>query len=168
MSVRAPLRLVTAPVLAAAALGAAAVAAVLFRYDPAEFGFYPRCVLFVATGIYCPGCGALRAAHQLLHGNLLGALDYNVFFVLALPFLVYWGVAQGVGAATGRTLPSFRLSGRATWLLFAGILAFTLLRNFPYAPFAVLAPLAGRERKIYASGGRRLMISRIAAPSSAA
>lgn len=124
----------------AAAASAAASLSVLFRYNPAEFGFYPRCVLFVATGIYCPGCGALRASHQLLHGDLLGALDYNVFFVLALPFLVYALLSHAMGATLGRRLPSVRLPGRAIWVLFAGIMTFTVLRNLPYAPFSILAP----------------------------
>ena len=122
-----------------AAASLAAATAVLFRYDPAHFGFYPRCVLFAYTGLYCPGCGALRSAHQLVHGNLLGALDYNPFFVLALPFLAYVLLARGLGAL-GRPLPTWRLSGRATWALFAAIMAFTVLRNLPYAPLTVLAP----------------------------
>lgn len=123
--------------VAAAPLAAATV--VLFRYDPAHFGFYPRCVLFVLTGLYCPGCGALRASHQLVHGNLLGALDYNPFFVVALPFLAY-AVAGWATAALGRPLPTYRPSGRATWALFAVIVGFTVLRNLPYPPFDVLAP----------------------------
>lgn len=114
----------------------AAATTVLFRYDPARFGFYPRCLSFVLTGLYCPGCGTLRAVHQLIHGNLLGALDYNALFVVAAPFLVYWLLSH---ALPGR-LPLRPLSGRASWMLVTVIVAYTVLRNLPYAPFAVLAP----------------------------
>jgi hypothetical protein len=37
---------------------------------------YPRCLLKVATGIDCPGCGGTRALHALLHGDVAGAFWY--------------------------------------------------------------------------------------------
>ena len=59
----------------------------LDRYPPLEVHFYPRCPLFVLTGIYCPGCGALWAGHALLHGHLDAAFGYNALFVVDAPFL---------------------------------------------------------------------------------
>lgn len=118
---------------------AAAAAAVLFRFDPARFGFYPRCPLFVLTGLYCPGCGALRATHQLLHGSLEGALGYNPLFVLVAPALAYWAAAR-VLAPAGVHLPVPRLSGRATWAVACVVIGFGVLRNLPFAPFSILAP----------------------------
>src|SRR5208283_1274662 len=55
---------------AAAALAAAVAAAVLFVFDPATAGFYPVCALHEMTGLQCPGCGGLRAMHQVFHGHL--------------------------------------------------------------------------------------------------
>jgi len=55
----------------AAALGSGAV---LFLFDLAKHGFYPICLFHSLTGLNCPGCGATRAAYQLLHGHLLRAL----------------------------------------------------------------------------------------------
>ena len=123
-----------------AAAASAAAAVVLFVYPPLEVGFYPRCPLFLLTGIYCPGCGALRAAHALLHGHVLEALDFNVFFVLFLPFLAYAAASRISAATRGRALPTVFLPSRAIWALFCVIVAFTVLRNLPYAPFSVLAP----------------------------
>lgn len=125
---------------AVAASGCAAAVTLLFRFDPARFGFYPRCPLYVLTGYYCAGCGALRAAHQLLHGHLLRALDYNAFFVLLVPVLAYAGLSWVAERTRGRPLPAPRLSGGAVWAILAVIMAFTVLRNLPYPPFAVLAP----------------------------
>jgi hypothetical protein len=127
-------------VIAAATSGVAAAMVALFRFNPAQYGFYPRCPFFVLTGLYCPGCGMLRATHQLLHGNLVGAADYNVFFVLFLPVLLYFLLSEGLRITKGRGLPMLQLSARATWALLGLIAAFTLVRNLPYAPFTVLAP----------------------------
>lgn len=124
----------------AVAAGGWGATSILARYDPALFGFYPRCPLFVLTGLYCPGCGVLRASHQLLHGNLLGALDYNPVFVVAAPILVYALLSMALERTTGATLPAPRISGRASWAVAALIIGFGVLRNLPYPPFTVLAP----------------------------
>ena len=50
---------------------------------------YPPCPFYYITGLYCPGCGSSRALHQLLHGNLLMALDLNPLMVLSIPFVLY-------------------------------------------------------------------------------
>ena len=69
-------------------------AAMLYVLDPREAGNYPVCPFLEVTGYHCPGCGTLRALHQLLYGNPINALGYNVFTVLSLPFMGY-GFAVG-------------------------------------------------------------------------
>ena len=123
-----------------AAAGSAAAATVLYRFDPLQTGFYPKCLLFTLTGIYCPGCGALRATHALLHGHVLTALDFNPLWVVVLPFLAYAVAAQAVEAVSGRRLPTYRLSGREAKAVFWAFVAFTVLRNVPLFPLSVLAP----------------------------
>ncbi|HQQ77691.1 MAG TPA: DUF2752 domain-containing protein [Thermoanaerobaculia bacterium] len=67
-------------------LGTAAIAAaVLFFFDPATTRFYPPCLFKTVLGTQCPGCGSLRAAHQLLHGNLEEAWRLNKPLLIALP-----------------------------------------------------------------------------------
>jgi hypothetical protein len=128
-------------VLAAAALAAAPAAAVLYLYNPLQVSFYPRCVLFLLTGIYCPGCGVLRATHALLHGRIAAALGYNALFVVALPFLLYAMAAQLTQAAAGRpVIPTVHLSGRNARLILWVFIVFTVLRNIPLYPFNLLAP----------------------------
>ena len=127
--------------LAAATLAAAPAAAVLYRYNPLQVDFYPRCLLFVFTGVLCPGCGVLRASHALLHGHLFTALGFNALFVLILPFLLYAIAAQVLQAAYGRpVLRTVPLSGRNARTLLWVFVAFTLLRNIPLYPFDLLAP----------------------------
>jgi hypothetical protein len=68
----------------AAAGGALAVAAILlFLYDPADAGLYPSCPLRALTGLLCPLCGGLRAAHALLHGRVFDAVALNPFLFAA-------------------------------------------------------------------------------------
>jgi hypothetical protein len=59
--------------------------AVLFLYDPASSAFYPPCLFRTFLGMQCPGCGSLRAAHQLLHGNISRAWALNKPLLVALP-----------------------------------------------------------------------------------
>ncbi|TAL05851.1 MAG: DUF2752 domain-containing protein [Verrucomicrobia bacterium] len=60
---------------------------VLFFFNPVEYHFYPVCWFYRCTGLLCPGCGGLRAMHQLSHGHVLEALRLNAFAVAAIPFV---------------------------------------------------------------------------------
>ncbi|WP_330340638.1 DUF2752 domain-containing protein [Streptomyces sp. NBC_00557] len=117
---------VPAGLLAAVAGAFAYVGAV----DPNQPGHYPVCPLYRLTGLYCPGCGGLRSAHALVHGDLLAALRDNALGVAAcLGFAVLWTVWV-VRAVRG--LP-FRLELRPApmWAVGALLLVFTVVRNLP-------------------------------------
>jgi hypothetical protein len=124
----------TVVVLVAAALGSGAI---LFFFDPAKHGFYPICLFHSLTSLNCPGCGATRAAYQLLHGHLLNALHDNALFVLTLAALTAqgaWWVMKKI-----RSQPvAFVVSPKALWALLVITLVFTGLRNLP--AFAWLSP----------------------------
>jgi len=68
-----------------AALLLVAMVGTLFFFDPSMASFYPPCLFRTFFGLECPGCGSLRAAHQLLHGNLGAAWALNRTVVVALP-----------------------------------------------------------------------------------
>lgn len=78
-------RRVTANLLAGSAT---ACAAVMHRFSPAQYSFYPRCPFFALTGHYCPGCGATRAVAALLHGHISTAFHFNAVVTLLLPFVI--------------------------------------------------------------------------------
>lgn len=125
----------------AAILPAIAVSVVALRFfDPATSGIFPPCPFRALTGWYCPGCGSLRAFHQLLHGNLRQSLALNPFAVVVLPFLAYGTVSHMVFQLRGRYLP--RLFLPAFWIrvLCAAIIAFGILRNSHVYPLSWLAP----------------------------
>ena len=107
-----------------------AVAAVLFFFNPAEHGFFPPCLFHRLTGWSCPGCGATRAAHELLHGNLAGAWRDNALLVCALPFCVGLALRVFVRRRRGESrLPVFR--PLALWVSLVALAGFAVLRNLP-------------------------------------
>src|SRR4051794_24681088 len=77
--------------------GTAAVAllaglGVVYTFPPAEYGFYPRCLIFATTHWLCPGCGSTRALHELLHFNVQGAVHYNALSTFLVPIAMAWFV----------------------------------------------------------------------------
>lgn len=123
------------------ACAAAAIAAVMLRtFDPATSGIFPPCPVFYLTGWYCPGCGSLRALHQLLHGNLPAAWAMNPLTVLLLPFVCYGLASHAVRLFRGQALPQRFIP--ASWIRALGtvIVIFGIVRNLPFYPFDLLAP----------------------------
>jgi hypothetical protein len=115
----------------AVTVAAASAAAVLYAVDPNEPGHYPTCPFLYATGWYCPGCGALRALHDLLHGDVAGALARNPAVLLALPYLLL-ALVTWFRRSTGRTAPrSSSLPPAVVWALLGAIAAYWILRNLP-------------------------------------
>jgi hypothetical protein len=123
-------------------VAAAAVAAllVLFLHDPARTSLYPRCPFLLATGLYCPGCGTLRALHQLLHGEVAAAFGYNSLAMLTTPFIAYAFLSRLAVAVRGKPLPRVFLPPALIWLFLVAVIAFGVLRNIPGFPFELLAP----------------------------
>ena len=121
--------------------GAICVAlSVLFAFNPASSSFYLPCPFNRLSGLYCPGCGSLRAMHQLLHGNLLAALGLNPLLVLSLPFLGYWFIFGYVPAVRNRIPPIVTIPSFYIWAIFLVISSFWILRNTTIYPLVLLAP----------------------------
>lgn len=115
----------------AVAVAAASAAAVLYSVDPNEPGHYPTCPFLAVSGLYCPGCGALRATHDLLHGDVAGALARNPAVLLALPYLLL-ALVTWFRRTAGHPAPrSTSLPPAVIWGLLAAISAYWVLRNLP-------------------------------------
>ena len=121
--------------------GALIGCAALYLVDPASPDSpYPTCPFRALTGGYCPGCGTLRALHQLLRGDVAAAFGYNPLAMLLLPVLVYAGLSLSLLVARGRGLRKVVVPGSWIWGLLGVVLVFWALRNVPAAPFSALAP----------------------------
>jgi len=104
---------------------------VLFAVNPAEHAIYPACWLYATTGLRCPGCGGLRATHELLHGHLAAAWMLNPLAVLVLPFYAWFGLNVALTLLRGWVLPMPAPRPALIWLGAAGLLLFGVLRNLP-------------------------------------
>jgi Protein of unknown function (DUF2752) len=121
-------------------LGVAAVAGLALAVraaDPRVPGRWPTCPVHALTGLACPGCGSLRAAGALVHGQLLEAVDYNALLVVALPVAALaWGRSVlGAGRRPRRRAPVHL--GPAVLVT---LVLWTIVRNLPAWPLTVLAP----------------------------
>lgn len=122
----------------ALAPAAAAPFVAVSLFDPNVAGNYPSCPVRALLGVDCPGCGSLRALHDLAHLDLVAAMDHNLMLLLVLPLVA----VEAARWVRGRP-PSILV--RARYAPLAVLVAFTvwvLVRNIPLAPFAVLASAA--------------------------
>lgn len=96
----------------------------------------PLCAVKALTGLDCPGCGATRAVHALLEGDLLLALQSNAMLVLLLPAAIALFADWTLSRYRGR--PMRLLPKPAVLAVLVGLaLVFGVVRNLP--AFAFLA-----------------------------
>lgn len=130
------LRSVLAPLGVAA--GAGAVLAFVGAVDPNQPGHYPTCPFLWITGLYCPGCGTLRAVHALAHLDPVAALGLNPLAVVMIPFLVFWWGRWLIRAARGRPIRTSLAHPAWLWAFLGLVLVYWVVRNLPFGAF--LAP----------------------------
>ena len=124
----------------AVAAGLIAAGVFLFAFNPSVSKIYPPCPFHFLTGLYCPGCGTLRALHQLLHGNVLAAVKLNALTVFLAPFLAYSFISYISAGIKSRSLPKVFIPALFIWILLGAVILFGVLRNIPVEPFSFLAP----------------------------
>jgi hypothetical protein len=128
-------------ILVAGLLGALTFAAIiLYNFNPASAGFYPPSPFRLLTGLFCPGCGSLRALHHLLHGRVGQALDLNPLMVLMLPYLLYSLVSYISPVVFRRRIAQVFVPSRWIWTFLGVVGLYWVLRNLPFYPFSWLAP----------------------------
>ncbi|MFF0743444.1 DUF2752 domain-containing protein [Streptomyces sp. NPDC004111] len=125
----------------AAPVGTLAGVLAAFAYvgavDPNEAGHYPTCPLLATTGIFCPGCGGLRSAHAVAHGDLAGALGANAMAVVGYGIFAVLMVVWITRAVRGRPM-RFAPSPLQWWVAGTLLAVFSIVRNLPFG--AALAP----------------------------
>ena len=106
---------------------------VLRVFNPATAGFFPPCPFRALTGYLCPGCGTLRALHQLLNGHLVAAFRLNPLTMLLLPYVGYSAASSASETIFGRGLPQVFIRAAYIWMLLAIMILFWILRNTSFA-----------------------------------
>lgn len=118
------------PILCAAGLAAATLA--LHVRDPHVTHSWGVCPLYALTGIYCPGCGGLRAVNDLTDGHVGQAASSNLLLLLAIPVAVVLFARWSYASWTGRELrvvPEIPQAVRVGLVVLAAV--FTVARNLP-------------------------------------
>ncbi len=123
-----------AAVVAGVAVALTGAVALLYFYEPATAGFYPICAFHAMTGLDCPGCGGLRAVHQLSHGNIAAAWHFNPLLVALLPMALWLGFREFARMFTGRRWPGIVTRPIMAWVLLGVVVAFGIVRNLPGFP----------------------------------
>jgi hypothetical protein len=118
--------------VAAAAIVVGTGVVVLFVFDPSTAGFFPVCTLHEMTGLQCPGCGGLRAVHQLTHGHLAAAWRLNPLVVALFPVGLWLGLREIARTFAGREWPGLVTRPLFAWLLAGTMVLFGILRNVPF------------------------------------
>lgn len=137
------------------------LALLYFFADARHSDFFPRCIFFSITGLYCPGCGSQRAVSALLHGDFRAAIHYNVLLAASLPLLIYsayanlrttiYWIIRDFGEKRTTVLLDLFKPGPVHQKIFyspvfvkaflAVVVLFWILRNIPVFPFNLLAPV---------------------------
>lgn len=115
----------------AAVVSALAAMLLFFRSQPRD-GILPECIFYTLTGWQCPGCGGVRALHDLAHGQFLPAVQDNLLVVIALLTVVGWLLAFPAPARVGHYVE--RYPGTVQQLSVLTILVvvgYGVIRNFP-------------------------------------
>jgi hypothetical protein len=122
------------------AVGLAGLAAgtLIYIRDPHQSGSYGYCPFLLISGHPCPGCGGLRAGHDLLHGDVAAAISSNALVVAAAITLGVLWIGWLGRRWRGRPGGMVKLSERTAWLLLAVAVVFGIVRNTPWGSW--LAP----------------------------
>lgn len=112
--------------------GILAVGLLLFGFNPTECRWFPSCIFHKVTGLYCPGCGSTRAVYKLVHGDVIAAMRFNPLVVIGLS-------ASGLSWWWWRKT-TVRVKTTVGWMALVVALLFGVLRNLPFAQFALLRP----------------------------
>lgn len=124
---------------AAVGVAGAAMATALAVRDPHVPGAWGSCVFYQATGLWCPGCGGLRAVNDLTQLDVAGALSSNAVVVGLVALLTVWWVVWSWAALTRRRLAWHRfVTPLRVYAVLAVVLGFSVLRNLP--GFEALGP----------------------------
>ena len=126
------------PLVTGALVGGLTIA--LHFRDPHSSGSWGICPLYALTGLYCPGCGGLRAVNDLSNGDVWGAASSNLVFVALVPLVVLWWLRWTGRAWSGAPAARVARPHSGVWIavLVVVLLVFAVVRNLPMGSW--LAP----------------------------
>jgi len=130
-------RSLAAPV-AVAAVAVGGCAAIWLANPTVPGGILPVCPTKLLLGIDCPGCGSLRMIYSLLHLDLVAAARFNALGLVAIVLLLWAYAAWTYGRVAGRRVRSWQHLRWSAPTLLVLTLAWFVVRNLEFGPFAAL------------------------------
>ena len=128
---------------AAAGAGLLGCAFLLLLFIYLQFNVGIPCVFYHITGLYCPGCGTMRALVSLTQLRVHEALHYNAYLFILAPFLLAEAIRTLVAYIRGKPtkVPArySKIYSAVMIVLLVGFILFGIARNIP--AFSFLAPL---------------------------
>ncbi|WP_194838376.1 DUF2752 domain-containing protein [Nocardia sp. XZ_19_369] len=107
--------------------------------DPHVEGSYGVCPVYALTGWWCPGCGGMRAIHNLTDGQVLDSLHSNLLAIPLVLAFVLWIADWSLRAWRGQRMRLPSIGSVTMWTFFALLAVYTVLRNTPWGTW--LAPV---------------------------
>ena len=111
-------------------LSAITAIGILLFFDPRKVEWLPKCAFFQITRLHCPGCGNTRALYHLIHGEFLQSVRNNCLLIPAIITLIILLI-----------FPRLTLEKFVCYTILIVIVLFFVLRNIPFFPFTLLAPV---------------------------
>jgi len=116
------------------------ILALYIYWNPSDSNIFPKCPFYSATGIYCPGCGSQRAAHQVLNGHIIEGIRHNYLIALLALVLLYQAFTYIMNDLLNKNIPNLLHRSKVTFGILITIMLFWILRNINLFPFTELAP----------------------------
>lgn len=101
----------------------------VFRH-PTQYSFIGPCPSLRFMGLYCPGCGSLRATYSFLHGDFLAIFRYNPLYIPLICCVVFLYVKR-VYEFVFRTKVAFKGEMAVYKGIAIVVITFFLVRNIP-------------------------------------
>jgi hypothetical protein len=106
--------------------------AILLRFPPWRYSFYPKCPFNEFFHLQCPGCGATRAVAALLYGDIAAAIHFNALVTLLFPVAIVYGVALYIRFLRRLPIRYPHPPFAAVCALFAVTILFSVTRNLSF------------------------------------
>ena len=126
-------------IAAAGVFGIATGAFVVGYFNPVIAGFFPTCPFHAITGLNCPGCGMTRGFNALLHGDILGAIQFNALLPFFAFLFSYFALSLFLVAVRGNGLSWKIFTPKVVTVFLIFTVVFAVVRNLPFYPFNLLA-----------------------------
>ena len=113
----------------------------LWKFDPATAGFFPPCIFYEVTDLYCPGCGATRACDALVAGEINQAFGYNPLFIVCFPFVIFFLIRSlWSGVVKNEKFEIHHRFSKYILVFAIVVVAFGVVRNLPFDGLLWMAP----------------------------